>query len=699
MQKRTKRSNSRRTLFHSMSFATRMLILIFILLVLTTVSFMLVTQFEAKKTIERTINSSLQDMRELISLYVDNQYRSLIFHKENVLNRYKQQLKDLTDIAFANIEYYHSLAEKNILSEDKAKEFALRSIETFRYGNNDYYFVYDKHNVAISHPDPNVRGKNMTDYQDVKGNFAMRMIRETIQKKGSGYNSFWFIRLNEDKPIEKLTYSTYYKPWEWIVGTGFYIDDLEKDYQDKLNEMLSEFRKTFSSIRIGKNGYFFIFNSDHVILVHPTMEGVDFANVDVPGMGIEHWKALVEASKDPSTPYTYLWDKPGHEGQFKYKKVAYVDYFKPLNWYIVSTFYVDELNEPVKAIFRKELFTALAALLIAGLLTYFFVRRFTKPIKILTAHAQHLTSNNFVSDNNKELRALSDRSQDEMSNLADTFIRMEAQLQQYINDLKETTAAKEKIQSELRIAHEIQMGMLPKTRPDFAHANIMLEALLEPALEVGGDLYDYFFINDDHFCFLIGDVSDKGVPAALFMARSKSLIRATAMLLNNEDRTVCSSSKILEQVNVELCKDNTHCMFLTIILCIINTSHGMIHLSNAGHNPPLILDKKGIQQITVQPKMPIGIKTDVAYDDQSFTINDGASIYLYTDGITEAMDQNGALFGEKNLEKTLLTTIGQSPNKIISNVITSVRAFAGNTPQSDDITMLCLQYRPDHGKD
>lgn len=413
MQKQLKTSKSRMKILHSLSFTTRMLLLILVLLIITTITFMLITQYEAEKTIERTISTSIQDMRSLISLYVDNQYRSLVFHRENVLNRYKQKLKDLTDLVLANIRYYHQLAQKKILSEEDAREFALRSIEQFRYGNNDYFFVYNEDNVAISHPDPEIRGKNMTEYQDLKGNYPLKLIRKTILEKGEGYNSFWHIRLEEEKPIEKLTYSTYYEPWGWVIGTGFYIDDLEYEYRENLEEMLSEFRKTFSKIRIGTNGYFFIFNTNHIVLVHPTMEGVDFAEVDVPGMGMEHWYNMERASKNPDDPYIYYWDKPGYENDYSFKKIAYVDYFEPLNWYIVSTFYEDELNEPVKNIFRKELFTALAAILISGILTYFAVKKFTKPIKVLTRHAQHLTKNNFVSDNNKELKALAERSQNE----------------------------------------------------------------------------------------------------------------------------------------------------------------------------------------------------------------------------------------------------------------------------------------------
>ncbi len=305
----------------SLSFTTRILLLILIILICTTVSFMLLTQNEVEKIMWDTVTASVHDMRKLISLYVDNEYRSLLFHKEYALNRYKQQLKNVTGIVISNIEYYHSLYEKGILSEPDARAFALGGVEDFRYGNNDYFYIYDTDLVAISHPDPNIKGINMSDYQDVKGNYPLKMIKRKVFENGSGFESFWHIHLDETKPVEKLTYNYYFKQWDWIVGTGVYIDDIDKDIESKLEEILSEFRETFSKIRIGKNGYFFIFNTNHILLVHPTMEGVDFAEVDIPEMGMNHWMHLVEASKIPMNHTPISGINPGKRETSNTKKL------------------------------------------------------------------------------------------------------------------------------------------------------------------------------------------------------------------------------------------------------------------------------------------------------------------------------------------------------------------------------------------
>ncbi|HHI88190.1 MAG TPA: HAMP domain-containing protein, partial [Candidatus Cloacimonetes bacterium] len=651
------------------------------------------TQHEVENIMWDTVTASVHDMRKLISLYVDNEYRSLLFHKEYALDKYKQQLENVTGIVISNIDYYHSLYERGILSEQDAKAFALESVENFRYGNNDYFYIYDTNLVAISHPDPNIKGKNMTDYQDVKGNYPLKMIKRKVFENGNGFESFWYIRLDETNPVEKLTYNYYFKPWDWIVGTGVYIDDIDKDIESKLEEILSEFRETFSKIRIGENGYFFIFNTNHILLVHPTMEGIDFAEVEDPEMGMDHWMHLVEASKNPDEPYTYFWDKPGHEGKFSYKKIAYVDFFEPLNWYIVSSFYVEEMKEPSKRIFRRELLIALASLLIACTVTFFLIRRFTRPVKILTAHARQLTENNFGITDSTELTHLIRSSHDEMGHLAETLINMEKTLQQYIMDLKETTAANEKIRSELRIAHDIQMSMLPQTFPAFPKRDeIDIYAMLEPAKEVGGDLYDFFFIDHDHLCFMIGDVSDKGVPAALFMARSKSLIRATSMLLKKGKEGIPSPSEIISEVNNELTRDNEHCMFVTLLLGILNIKSGNISITNAGHNLPYLLKENKIELIELPHKTPLGLRENIQYTSEELILSDHQSIFLYTDGITEATNEKDELFGENKLEKTLRTLSNSSPYTVLKMIIKEVHDFAGNTSQSDDITMLAIQY-------
>ncbi|HHE40487.1 MAG TPA: serine/threonine-protein phosphatase, partial [Candidatus Cloacimonetes bacterium] len=182
------------------------------------------------------------------------------------------------------------------------------------------------------------------------------------------------------------------------------------------------------------------------------------------------------------------------------------------------------------------------------------------------------------------------------------------------------------------------------------------------------------------------------VPAALFMARSKSLIRATSMLLKKGQTGIPSPAEIISEVNLELYRDNEHCMFLTLLLGILNVTTGHISLTNAGHNTPYLLKENQIELIELPHKTPLGLRENIQYTSEELMLSDRQSIFLYTDGITEAINKKDELFGEKKLEKTLRIQSDSSPNVVLNMIIKEVHQFADGTPQSDDITMLAIQY-------
>ena len=233
-------------------------------------------------------------------------------------------------------------------------------------------------------------------------------------------------------------------------------------------------------------------------------------------------------------------------------------------------------------------------LLLSALVAYILVNRISQPLNLLAEHAKTLASNDFAAGVNipTEVEALSKKSTDEIGNLAGSFVSMERTLQQHLKNLKETTAAKEKIESELKIAHDIQMSMVPKTFPPFPHrCEFDVYAALIPAREVGGDFYDFFLIDEDHLCFAIGDVSGKGVPASLFMAVTKTLLRATTSRIGSPD-------EILARLDGEICRDNTSCMFVTLFTAILDIRTGRVEYSNGGHNLPYLLSGGGFGHST-----------------------------------------------------------------------------------------------------
>ena len=253
--------------------------------------------------------------------------------------------------------------------------------------------------------------------------------------------------------------------------------------------------------------------------------------------------------------------------------------------------------------------------------------------------------------------------------------------------LLEAFVEKQRIQESLKLAADIQMGMLPKDFPAFPDRDDFdLFASIIPAKEVGGDFYDFFLIDDDHLCFVIGDVSGKGVPAALFMAVTKTHVAASTIPGK-------APSDILIRANDELCKENDQGMFCTIFYGILNTKTGEVRYSNGGHNPPYLVRADGSnEQLEGTLGIALGVMDGMDFGVKTLTLGKGDVIYLYTDGVNEAMDDGGNEYSYERLEEFLKRSKGQSTSDIVNGSLDDVKDFVKNAEQSDDITVLTVRY-------
>jgi serine phosphatase RsbU (regulator of sigma subunit)/anti-sigma regulatory factor (Ser/Thr protein kinase) len=252
--------------------------------------------------------------------------------------------------------------------------------------------------------------------------------------------------------------------------------------------------------------------------------------------------------------------------------------------------------------------------------------------------------------------------------------------------LIEAYVEKERMEESLKLAHDIQMSMLPKNFPPFPERHEFdIFAAIVPAKEVGGDFYDFFFIDDDHLCFAVGDVSGKGIPASLFMAVTKTLFKTTA---GNGG----TPGEILARLNTEICRDNESCMFVTLFCGILNIGTGQVDYCNGGHNLPYYLHRGDVSPLENLGGRALGIVEQSPYTSARMVLSPGESLLLFTDGVTEAMDPSETLYSERRLERFLESNRGSSPRQIIGDLVRDVRQFAGATPQSDDITVLALHY-------
>jgi sigma-B regulation protein RsbU (phosphoserine phosphatase) len=249
-----------------------------------------------------------------------------------------------------------------------------------------------------------------------------------------------------------------------------------------------------------------------------------------------------------------------------------------------------------------------------------------------------------------------------------------------------------RLEEELDAARKLQMSMVPVVFPvATAEQPIEVFASMEPAREVGGDLYDFFPTNDGRLAFAIGDVSGKGVPAAMHMARTKNLLRVVSGLMRAPGGGPATPAAIVTRVNQELCENNDTMMFVTLIFGIIDPKSGAIELCNAGHDPPYRLGGAGIAAVESPQGMALGISPVWHYETAALTLQPGETLYLFTDGITEAMDVEDALFGKERLEAALQPLTERPLDRLIATVTEIVTGFAQGCPQADDITSLAIR--------
>jgi len=267
------------------------------------------------------------------------------------------------------------------------------------------------------------------------------------------------------------------------------------------------------------------------------------------------------------------------------------------------------------------------------------------------------------------------------------FVQLASTFDKMTKDIKSITQEKAKITSELSIAKSIQTASLPCQFPPFPEkTEFDIFASMDAAKEVGGDFYDFFFLNEKEFMFLIADVSGKGVPAALFMMNVKTLI-------NNISQIGYSPKQLIQKINEKICETNPQGFFVTMLACIMDITTGEMSIINCGHNPPLIKRKDGKYEfLKLVSNLPLGIFEDADFELYKTTMAPEDIIYTYTDGVTEATNTENEMFGEQRLYTCLNNIEETTPQIITEKVKADIRKFTNSAPQSDDITMLTLKY-------
>ena len=359
-----------------------------------------------------------------------------------------------------------------------------------------------------------------------------------------------------------------------------------------------------------------------------------------------------------------------------------------------NTGWVNVIVVPVKSMLISTSIAGLIilAIIVCGLLLTYWISRFTisrttKPLQLLAKSADEVAKGNFENPLPELIH------NNEVSQLRDSFANMQQSLTSYIDRLKTATAEKAVFQYELKIAHDIQMSMVPTVFPE--RDDVSIHAFMTPARPVGGDFYDFFFSGDKLY-FCIGDVSGKGIPAALVMTEAKRLFGAYAKEEDLPDR-------IVSKMNFDLSENNLRCMFATLFVGILDLTSGLLQYSNAGHLPPIVIRKQetgdGSLEVTTIPvnnQFPVGSFPDASYETQETVIVPPSTILVYTDGLNEAKDAADQAFGNDRVisEVNQAAQAGVlSPKALIERMTQVIHDFVDDAEQSDDLTILGIQYK------
>jgi sigma-B regulation protein RsbU (phosphoserine phosphatase) len=668
------------------SLKTKIIFFIALILVATAAGVMYFTHRDVGNAMSQAEEGSARNVLRLVELNIQGGYKKLLTDRVYSMVHRKRGLKSQAGAALSVSEQFATLARKRLVSKKYAQQNWLDWLRSLPSLEKEVVFVFNSRGVVIAHPDPAFQSRSIATIRDMKGRSIAETMTASALAPGGDFALFQWDKPGEEAGRKKLGYFVPVQEWNWTVAAVVDISDIEAEAQRKTEEIIKVLEETFAKIRIAKSGSVFMFNGEREMLIPPhAQKELDYRSTNNASTGNLLLDDLMVAAESEDNSTSFVVSLGGGNRVME----AYVRHFKALDWYIAVAVPVQEIQLPAKILVTRQIFIISVIFLGSLVVAYLLVTRISHPLNLLASYARELPTSDFTSEQEESspIDNLSAKYKDEVGRLAESFLFMRDELRKNVKELMETTAAKERIESELQIARDIQMGILPKDFPPFPHRHeFEIYATLEPAREVGGDLYDFFFIDDDHLCFAVGDVSGKGVPAALFMAVSKTLVKMEAS-------KGLPTAEVLSRVNRQLSQDNPSLMFVTLFLGILNVRTGEFEYSSGGHDPPYVLSAGGeIQPLELTDGVMLGVTEDLNYQSKKNQLQKGETIFLYTDGVTEAKNPDDQLFSDARLQQMLTRLQEKSTTDIIQSIRSEIEIFSEGTPQYDDITMLALKF-------
>lgn len=622
----------------------------------------------------------------MIELQVANRYGELLQEKRRIVDERRARLEHLSLVVVSALEAHVRAGGAGSALAAEPAMTALEFLRDLRTDSALEVIALSREGEVLALAGSDEAGRNLGALADIKGRSLPAAVHEDITRMGRAYVIFDDTAATDGTDGRRFAYFVDVPGLDFYLGVSDRIGDVESLVEAGVDATTRVLARTLQQISVIDTGFVFIFD-ERLSPVTPPAE----------------WAAALLTGREARTgrPVLELFREVGREGSgqgLRYvladagKRIemeAYVSFFRPLGWYLVSTVPASELVLPADRLVQRQGAIFGLVLLVALLLAWLFALRLTGPLRDLASYAIALPRQDFTckAGRSKQLLAL-ERNRSEVGGLARTFGFMEDELRAKIVALVATTREKERIESELTIARDIQQGMLPKVFPPFPDKpQIDLHARLHSARHVGGDLFDFYLLDDRHLLFTVGDVADKGVPSALFMAITKTLVKSAS----GQDKDPVG---IMNRVNHDLSLDNPGAMFVTLFVGILDLATGRIDYVNAGQNPPLLMPaSRAPEFLRAVSGPPAGAMEGVSYRPLSLWLAPGDSLLVYTDGVTEAMSMDRREYGNDRLVALCKGLRGAGAEVVVDTVLSAVSEHAGGAPQSDDLTLLCLRWR------
>lgn len=356
-----------------------------------------VTYNASNKALNNAYDDKSLNLLKSVKLSVANQYESILFHKKKSLEKRKRELKNIVDLAYINTNLIYEEFLRGDISELKAKNKAKHMLRSLRYDNGKGYMWVNDFGKPVPHwimhpimPELENKTLDLPKYYVTldKKTHILQAFVDICNEKGEGFVEYIWSKpdaINKMYFQPKLSYVKQFKNWDWIIGSGVYLDDIDADVNERLEAVIEELKQTLSFLKIAETGYLYIFTGDEKVLIHPNIKrGLTLKREIDEGRFYRLAKDLIEASKKPNIPFNYKWDKPGFEGDYSFEKSSFVLYFEPLDWYICSATYVDDINKPSRKLMRNILLLTFVLGLIAFIATYFLSKSLSLPLKNLS---------------------------------------------------------------------------------------------------------------------------------------------------------------------------------------------------------------------------------------------------------------------------------------------------------------------------